>query len=226
MNKLALNNPAPASEGAAAAELEPTVVVAPSLTQADLLLEIDIETLALGPRPVITQIAVVAYELELDEYLHDFYNQYLPVEPQQQILPPRKIQASTIGWWMKQSDEAREKFELSTGTDFEDLVAAMRGLVGYFNRVTHHGQRNYELNAKGPQFDVVAVETLMLELGIEPPWSYDRVTDLRTDLRRAGISGKDVPQPRGTIPHTAYWDARWQVEQYLECRRIRVGGRV
>lgn len=127
---------------------------------------------------------------------------------------------------MRQSEEARDKFELSVGDDFEDLVAAMRGFVAAFNRMTKNGTRNYEICAKHPQFDIVAVETLLTELGLEVPWDHRRVTDLATDLLRAGIKGSDVPKPAGTIPHNAYWDVRWQIEQWLECRRFRVGGRV
>lgn len=221
MSDLNLNR---ADTRAEAGEQE-VVIVPRSVEPADLLLMVDIESLALGPRPVITQLAMLAYELEQDELMEDRYSQYLPIDPQQQIIPPRRIQASTIAWWMKQSDEAREAFELSTGTDFEELVAAMRGFVAAFNRLTKNGTRNYEITSKHPQFDIVAVETLLTELGLEVPWDHRRVTDLATDLIRAGIKGSDVPKPAGTIPHVAYWDVRWQIEQWLECRRIRSGGR-
>jgi hypothetical protein len=29
----------------------------------------------------------------------------------------------------------------------------------------------------------------------------------------------DVPTPEGFIHHVAYWDARWQIEQYLVATR-------
>jgi hypothetical protein len=51
------------------------------------------------------------------------------------------------------------------------------------------------------------------------PWEYDRVVDLRTMLKRAGISGLNVPKPAGCIPHVAFWDARWQINQYLAASR-------
>lgn len=226
MSKLNLPGMVNASQDVVPAEVEATVIAThDDQPEADLLLMMDIESWALGPRPVITQIAMLGYELEQDELLQDRYFEYLPVEPQLSIIPPRKIQASTIAWWMRQTDEAREGVELNTGEDFEDLVAAGRGLILAFNRLTKNGSRNYELCAKGPQFDIVAIETLLKELGLEVPWSYDRVTDLRTDMRRAKVNGKKVPQPTGCVPHNAYWDARWQIEMYLECRRVRIGGR-
>lgn len=196
-------------------------IVEQTLVSANLLLMVDIESLALGPRPVITQIALLGYDLELDELLDDRFFQHLPIEPQQQILPARKISASTLVWWMSQPDEARESFKLNEGDDFEDLVAAMRGFIAAFNRLTRNGTRDYELCAKSPKFDIVALETLIEELGLDVPWSYKNITDVRQDLRRAGIEEKNVPKPAGFIAHNAHWDARWQIESFLAARRAR-----
>jgi hypothetical protein len=188
-----------------------------------VLLMVDIETLALGPRPVITQAALLGYDLEEDEMLESRHVQFYPVEPQQQIIPPRRIMASTIAWWMKQSDEARERFEQSEGTDFQDLPALARNLISVFNTLTNHGNKRYELVAKGPQFDIVALETLLEELGLEVPWHYNMVRDLRTLCATAGLNEKNVPKPAGFIPHVAYWDARWQINVYLAAKRLLAG---
>lgn len=204
---------------AVAAEKE----VFPNPTPADLLLMIDIESLDLGPRPVITQVALLGYDLNEDELLEIRHTHFYPIEPQQKIIPARTISASTIAWWMTQSDEAREKFELSTATDFEDLVALARNLVTVFNQLTDNGKANYEIVAKGPQFDIVALETLLKEVGLEVPWKYDRVRDLRTMLSLAGINPKNVDKPAGMVPHVAMWDSRWQIEQYLAVRKALAG---
>lgn len=196
-----------------------SATVHPDPTPPDVLLSVDIESLSLGPRPVITQIALLGYDLQEGELLDARHVHYYPIEPQQQIIPPRRISASTIAWWMTQPDEAREKFKYSTETDFEDLAARLRNLVHVFNQLTDNGKANYELVAKGPQFDVVAIETLLEECGLTPPWAYDRVVDLRTMLKRAGINPKNVAKPAGCIPHVAFWDARWQISQYLAALR-------
>lgn len=200
----------------AAADLQP---VHPDPTPPDMIVSIDIESLALGPRPVITQIAMLGYDLQEDELLENRHVQYYPIEPQQQIIPARVISASTIAWWMSQPDEAREKFKYSTETEFEDLAARLRNLVTVFNQLTDYGKANYEVVAKGPQFDIVAIETLLVEVGLAVPWEYDRVVDLRTMLKRAGINAKNVAKPAGCIPHVAFWDARWQISQYLAALR-------
>lgn len=195
----------------------------PDPTPPDIIIAIDIESLALGPRPVITQIAMLGYDLQEDELLSPTHVHYYPIEPQQRIIPARVISASTLAWWMKQSDEARDRFELSTATDFEDLVALARNLVTVFNRLTDNGKANYEVMAKGPQFDIVAIETLLTELGLEIPWNYQRVRDLRTMLALAGLNERNIPDPAGMIPHVAYWDARKLIDSYLAAKKALAG---
>lgn len=224
MNKLTLSSAPPALNLASeVAEREGEVrdsrPVHPDPTPSDLIVMIDIESLSLGPRPVITQIAMLGYDLQEDELMESRHVQFYPMEPQQQIIPPRTISASTIAWWMIQSDEAREKFKYSTEIEFEDLAARLRNLIHVFNQLTDHGKANYEVVAKGPQFDIVAIETLLVECGLTVPWAYDRVVDLRTMLRRAGINPRNVAKPAGCIPHVAFWDARWQISQYLAASR-------
>lgn len=188
-------------------------------TPPDILIMIDIESLALGARPVITQVAMLGYDLQEDEYLSTQHVQYYPIDPQLQLIPPRRVTASTIAWWMSQDTDARERFELSTSTDFQDLVALCRGLVSTFNQLTKNGTLNYEISAKHPQFDVVAIETLLEEVGLEKPWRHDRVFDVATDLKRAGINYKNVPKPSGFVEHVAYYDAKWQISMYLEAKK-------
>lgn len=193
--------------------------VFPDPTPPDMIVMFDIESLDLGPRPVITQIAMLGYDLQEDELMENRHVQYYPIEPQQQIIPPRTISAATIAWWMNQSDDAREKFKYSTETEFEDLASRLRNLVTVFNQLTDYGKTNYEVVAKGPQFDIVAIETILEEVGLSIPWAYDRVVDLRTMLKRAGINQKNVAKPAGCIPHVAFWDARWQINMYLAASR-------
>lgn len=199
--------------------LQESQTVYPDPTPPDMIVSIDIESLALGPRPVITQIAMLGWDLQEDELMETRHVQYYPIEPQQQIIPARRISASTIAWWMTQPDEAREKFKYSTETEFEDLAARLRNLITVFNQLTDYGKANYEIVAKGPQFDIVAIETLLEECGLTVPWAYDRVVDLRTMLRRSGINPRNVAKPAGCIPHVAFWDARWQISQYLAALR-------
>ena len=77
----------------------------------------------------------------------------------------------------------------------------------------------YEIWARGPQFDIAAVESLMEECGVEVPWVYDSVRDLRTLMAAAGITTDDVPKPEGMIAHHAGWDCIYQIRCYMEANR-------
>ena len=128
---------------------------------------------------------------------------------------------STLWFWMQQSDEARLRFEKNLGDDPFDLQYLAKSFVDTFRKMTA-GFESYVICAKGPQFDLVAIESLLNDLGLEAPWEYDQVVDLRTLLQHAKINPKEVPTPDGFVNHVAYWDARYQIDQYLACKLGRV----
>lgn len=228
MNKLTLGGkqepqiPAAEFESPVVEAITPPVNI--DVPQPTLGLMLDIETLDLGARPVTTQIALYPFDMETEELIHDALHQFLPIQPQLDLIPARTISAETLLWWMKQGDQARSAFERNLSEDFDELPILMQQLIRRFNKLTQNGTIEYELIAKGPQFDVVAVETLMRDCGLQAPWRYDRVIDLRTLQRYAGVSSKDLTPPKGFIAHSADWDAKFQIEVYFETKRRLRGG--
>ena len=83
-----------------------------------------------------------------------------------------------------------------------------QGLVG----------KEVEVVARGPQFDVAGIESLLIERGIEVPWRYDSVVDLRTVMREAAIGTDDVSPLPDAIPHNAVHDCRYQLKCLAEAR--------
>lgn len=197
--------------------------VYPDPIQPDTIVSIDIESLALGPRPIITEIAMLGYDLADGELLHPRHIHHYPVEPQQKIIPPREIHLGTLiaraDWTKTKGIDFADQLRLSSATEFEDLASLCRNFVTVFNQITNNGQANYEVVCARPQFDVVAIETLLNEVGLETPWRYDSVIDVRTMLKRAGINHKNVHKDPRWIAHTGFGDARWQIEQYLAAIR-------
>jgi hypothetical protein len=195
----------------------------PDPTQPDVIVSIDIESLALGPRPIITEIAMLGYDLSEDSLLDARHVHHYPVEPQQKILPPREIHLGTLiaraGWTTSLGIDFAQQLRLSSATEFEDLASLCRNFIVVFNQITNNGKANYEVVCARPQFDIVAIETLLAEVGLEKPWAYDSIIDVRTMLKRAGINHKNIPLPSGCTPHTGFGDARWQINQYLAAVR-------
>lgn len=209
---------APTVESLVAAVEEPLTKDVPMETS-PVILMFDIESLDVGPRSVVTQIGMYGFDLDDEEILPDPVMSYLPIQPQLNLINPRSVSASTIIWWMGQSSNARAGFEQSSGDDFEELASLMRHLVRNFNRLTNNGTLAYELWARGPQFDIVNIESLLIDVGLPVPWKYNRVRDLRTLMAQANLKTADVPEPKGYVQHHAGWDCRYQLDCYMAARK-------
>lgn len=69
-------------------------------------LMIDIETLGNKPNSAILQIAAVSFDPTSGEMGNEFS---VNISPKSCEKLGMKIQASTVEWWMQQSDEARDE---------------------------------------------------------------------------------------------------------------------
>lgn len=183
-----------------------------------MIVMVDIESLDVGPRSIVTQIAMVAASADTEETFEDHVVwSFLPMQPQLDLIHPRTISATTFWWWMQQEDSARMKFEKNIIDDFEALPVLMRHLTREFKRMTD-GQ-DYELWARGPQFDVTNIESLFKDCGMSAPWDYNKVRDLRTLMTEAGLRSADIPRPSHFIEHEAMWDCRYQLMCYFAARK-------
>lgn len=178
---------------------------------------LDLETLDLGPRSVITQVGIIGFPLDDPDTEMRRINEFLLVQPQ--IALNRTISFDTILWWMDQEDKARAKLKESAGNDMEELLAAVRSVHRKLSDLIRSvGERNVELWARGPQFDVVNLQTLFVDCGLDVPWAYDCVMDVRTLGRLAGVSSSEVDRA-GLVPHVAIEDAKFQIRHYVEAIR-------
>src|SRR3546814_15338071 len=77
------------------------------IAQPEVILMLDIETLAASSeRAVVSQAALIGYDLETDEMIPFRHPQFYPLDPQ--IKAGRVVDADTIIWWMtKRSEERR-----------------------------------------------------------------------------------------------------------------------
>lgn len=187
----------------------------------EVLVMMDIESLDIGPRSIVSQVGAVFSLADDPETIIGEELLYLPIQPQ--INLKRTLSASTLVWWMKQSDVARAEFEQNTGEDFEELPSLLRRLNRKFDQFV--AGRPYEIYARGPQFDIVNIESLMSDVTIAPAWKYDRVRDLRTVMAMAGLSTKDIPRDVTRHPeHMAVADCHYQLQCLVEAKR-KIGAR-
>lgn len=180
-------------------------------------LMLDIETLGKGPRAVVTQIAFVSFDEEDPENILREAEEYLPINPQLSL--SRQVDGDTIIWWMKQGDAARARFDRNSGDDFEELNATAGAIVRKI-REERDSAAEFTLYANGPQFDVVIFESLLKDLGIDVPYHYGDVCDLRTLLKEANLpTVTKTPMRPGLVQHHGLSDCRHQIDCLMAARR-------
>lgn len=178
---------------------------------------LDIESLDLAPRSVVSQVGIIAFPLDDPETETRRIEQYLPIQPQLEL--GRTMSFSTIFWWMKQDEKARLRFIDNDGNDMEELLALVRSVHRKLSDlIIQAGPSGVEFWAKGPQFDVVNLETLFIDCGLDIPWKYDSVMDLRTLMRLANVHTEQVDST-GVVPHVAIEDCKFQIRCYVEAMR-------
>lgn len=188
----------------------------------DITIMVDTETLDIKPTAVVTQLAfIVAPTRDLTEVLA-FDSWYLPLQPQ--LDSGRTIGGDTLIWWMDQSDEARAKFKENRGGDSDVLVAFVRSFIRKVDMAiqeAHSTGGKVDIVAKGPQFDIVIIESLISLCGEEAPWKYNWISDLRTLMNRAEVHTDDVKHD-DIVKHVALEDCRLQL-RLLEAAERKLG---
>lgn len=187
----------------------------PSLDNGVMIM-IDTETLGLGPNAVIWQAAFMAVPLDDPDTRLKFDSFAFPVDPQ--IKAGREVNGSTLGWLLKQEDKVRNDFTESIDGDTDTLVALVRSMIRKITHVMESTKGPVEIWARGPQFDIVKLETLFELCGESAPWSYDQIRDLRTYMKVNGVASEDVDSS-DIVPHVALEDCRFQIRCYQETAR-------
>jgi hypothetical protein len=183
-------------------------------------LMIDLESLDTSPRSVITSVGIIAFPLDDPETEMRRIHEYLPAQPQIDVFK-RTVNFDTILWWMKQEEAARKYLHESSGNDMEVLLAFIRSIHRKLtDLIAQVGRSNIEVWARGPQFDIVNLESLFIDCGLAAPWSYDSVMDLRTHAKLSGVKTEDIDK-QGLTPHVAIDDCKLQIRVYVEALRKR-----
>ena len=191
------------------------------MTKKRTLIHIDVETLGLTSKCVTTQLAALGIDMDDPEAERREVEEYLPIQPQ--LTLGRTIDASTLLYWLgpKVSEDARLRFQRSSGDDMDELTALVQSFHSKVTRLIDEATY-YEVWARGPQFDINIIESLFNDLGLAAPWAYDRIFDLRTTMNLAGVDKREVTPRAGLIPHVALHDCKYQADCYDEAmRRLR-----
>lgn len=177
-------------------------------------LMIDLETLGTEPEAPIISIGAVFFDIEKKVLGPTFY---MALDINEQIKRGRHPTGDTIKWWLGQADAAKRVFhEQARPTGevlalFADWYARAAFTIPGPNKTVMKNRADVWGN--GSTFDISLMENIFRMYGIECPWSYNKIMDLRT-FKRFVAKGAKVVIP-GTA-HNALDDAIGQANYVME----------
>ena len=170
---------------------------------------VDIESLGTTPGSAILSIGACVFESVghpgRDEY-------YRNIDFLDSTFVGLTLNPSTVKWWSEQSPEA-----------IRVLTKNPVSLKGALNTFSVFLQKDDQVWAKGPDFDLVLLRAAYDIVGIRAPWSFRLTRDVRTILAMAELAGQKKPYPstfEGFIKHFALHDARLQMMQVQNAARF------
>lgn len=153
---------------------------------------IDIETLGTAPNSVILTIGAVRFDRILQSKqipkLSELDCLYIRVSKDSCIDKGMIEDTDTISWWKAQSPEARKECEIDE--DRFPIEEALKELAQWMSSTDK--KRTY-VWANGSCFDHTILTDAYKRCGLDLPWEWWNLRDLRTMLDLAGIRLSDIP---------------------------------
>lgn len=163
---------------------------------------IDLETFGTGTNALILSIGAQAFKLET-QLMYPQRAIHLKIDVEDAQRCGQVIDASTVMWWMKQSDAARGHLTIGYHHGLRDALNAFSDWLKAYGPNLVWGN--------GATFDISILTDAYNLLGIEVPWKFRDVRDMRTIVDMATRLGIAVPYVKPVIEHDAQSDATAQV---------------
>jgi DNA polymerase III epsilon subunit-like protein len=172
---------------------------------------LDLETLSTRPHAVILIIGAIKFnrndnwssildEKELMNQSSQKYNTfYRRIKISSCMAVDMNIQEDTQKWWKEQDEDIR--YEAIDNPDRVELKQALRDFKDWFGNSTC-------IWGNGSNFDCTILGEAYARCGIEIPWKYWLVRDLRTVMDLGRVRMSDLPQVN---KHHALYDCWRQV---------------
>lgn len=159
----------------------------------------DLETLAVSHRARVYEVGALRVEFDPDEAaMRVLQSGHWRLHGRDQAR--REVDPSTVAWMAQTPGREAALAEAEAGgmavAEFRNQFAAFfrDGAIGW---------------CRGTHFDMAILENLFADHGLEPPWRYDGVMDLRTLGRLRHYMGIDLEV--GEMPHDALADCKCEL---------------
>lgn len=175
-------------------------------------LMIDIETLGKGTDAVVVSIGAVFFDIANGHLGPEFVGKF---NIDQQLERGRKVDGSTLQFWLTQDEEAKSLFSEIHAVDTADTLIALNDFIQGTRDKLHYVAPGSKLRVwgNGATFDIVIMESLYKSYGAEAPWSFRDIMDLRTFRRFLGHNDNII---NNGIKHNALDDAKAQAQFILD----------
>ncbi len=163
-------------------------------------LMIDLETMGNKPNAPIISIGAVFFDPSCGDTGPEFS---ISVSLESSMLLGASPDASTVMWWMQQSDEARRSVTNPEAT----LSCALQQLSEF---VAEHGNsKSLQVWGNGASFDCVILRNSYSIAGLATPWQWWNDRDVRTIVELGRVAGFDPKRdsPFEGTRHNALADA-------------------
>lgn len=169
---------------------------------------LDIETLGCKTTSAMLSIGAVMFDINTGE-IQDCFHHYIDL--QDCLNYGLTVDASTIIWWLKQSDDARKAIYEQKGMPLKYVLSQF---TTYFNRCKELGGEEPQIWGNGASFDVSILQYAYEKLNMEIPWSFYNVRDVRTAVMY-------YPEVKANmefegIRHDALDDCKYQIKYLTE----------
>ena len=180
---------------------------APSARQmADVML--DLETMGTRPNAPIVAVGAVAFDMHTLE-LGERY--YAVMDLASSVALGSVIDASTVLWWLDQSDDARSSLTRGARYAASDLLNDFSVWLTNFST----DRESRRVWGCGPDIDCVLLSEHYMKAGIEVPWRFWNQRCYRTVKNLY----PNVEQDPRTGKHNAVEDAVFQAQHLFKIRR-------
>lgn len=186
---------------------------------------IDIETLANTSNSAITQIGVAVFDRTNGDIINTLK---LNVDAESCIHVGMEMNVDTVSWWMRQSDEARKSIFAKPNKKIYNALEVLSEFIKN-NWLEVHGS---DLVIDDPAnitpemcydpenvclwchatFDGPNLDNAYRRCGLETPWHYRSVRDIRTLV---DLTGYQIPKMSG-VAHDALDDCYHQVKYVVD----------
>ncbi len=161
---------------------------------------LDLETMGTSANSAIISMGAVRFD---DSKITDEFYEIIDLESC--LYEGLEINASTVMWWMKQSDQARAQFNTDSSVP---LITALLSFREFINEIEHEPI----IWGKGPSFDNVILANAFKKTDFDIPWKFRNERCYRT----LKAMHPEIKMQRIGTHHNALNDAKSQAMHLIE----------